>query len=128
MKLLLDTHLLLWAVLDQSFLPVAAADLIQNPENTLYFSTVSVWEVAIKYSLQKPFFSEHPRDFRRSLTQAGYIELALTSEQIFTIPDLPPIHRDPFDRILIAQAIVEDIQLLTSDALNTQYPGPILKV
>lgn len=125
MKLLLDTHLLLWAAGSPERLPLAARPLLEAPENQLLFSAVSLWEIAIKRGLGRSDFQVDPRVLRRGLLDNGYVELAITSEHTVSIDGLPPLHKDPFDRILVAQATVEGIILLTADALIAQYPGPI---
>lgn len=127
MKLLLDTHLLIWAAEAMSRVPHRARMLMGDPENELYFSACSVWEVAIKHRLGNRFQLD-PQVWRRRLLENGYQELAITGEHAAATAALPAIHADPFDRILIAQATVEGITLLTSDRLVAQYPGPILSV
>ena len=125
MKLLLDTHLLLWAAGSPERLPLAARPLLEVPENQLLFSAASLWEIAIKRGLGRADFQVDPRVLRRGLLDNGYVELPITSEHTVSIDSLPPLHKDPFDRILVAQAMVEGIILLTADALIAQYPGPI---
>ena len=128
MRFLLDTHLLLWAAGPDELLPDVAADLIGDPDNQLYFSVTSLWEVAIKHGLKRSDFMADPRVLRRELLDNGYSELTITSDHAITVGLLPPIHKDPFDRILIAQAMVEAITLLTSDPIVARYPGPIRAV
>ena len=123
MKLLLDTHLLLWASL-RGPLSARAAALIGDPENTLLFSAASIWEIAIKSGLGRPDFDLDAGVFRRELLESGYDELAITGAHAAAIATLPDLHRDPFDRILIAQAGVEAITLLTADAAVLAYGGP----
>jgi PIN domain nuclease of toxin-antitoxin system len=125
MKFLLDTHLLLWAAGQPDSLSEAARLLIENPENALLFSAASLWEVAIKHALGRSDFRVDPRLLRRGLIDNGYQELAISSEHAVAIDSLPPLHRDPFDRILVAQATIEGIVLLTSDHVVAQYPGPV---
>ena len=128
MKLLLDTHLLLWVAGRPDRLSATARSLIDNPENELLFSTASVWEVVIKRGLGRDDFQVDPRLLRRGLLDNGYGELPIVSDHVVAIESLPPIHKDPFDRILVAQATVEGITLLTTDSLMGQYPGPIRTV
>ena len=128
MKLLLDSHLLIWTALVTRPLPERAKHLLSDPENDLIFSSASVWEITIKAGLGKPDFQIDPRVLRRSLIDSGYEELPLTSEHSIALLNLPPIHKDPFDRILVAQAMVEGIALLTVDATVAKYPGSIRKV
>jgi PIN domain nuclease of toxin-antitoxin system len=125
MKLLLDTHLLLWAAGNPDRLSDAARSLIENPENELLFSAASLWEVAIKRGLGRDDFQVDARLLRRGLLDNTYSELPIVSDHVVATESLPPIHKDPFDRILVAQAIVEGITLLTTDSLVAQYPGPI---
>lgn len=128
MKLLLDSHLLLWAAGCPERLPDAARSLFLDPDHELLFSAASLWEIAIKRGLGRSDFQVDARVLRRGLLDNGYSELAITSEHAVAIDALPPIHRDPFDRILIAQAQVEGITLVTADATIAQYAGPIRKV
>jgi PIN domain nuclease of toxin-antitoxin system len=131
-NLLLDTHLLLWAA-DygedaHTDLPARAVSLIRDEANSLYFSAASIWEVAIKRALDRSDFDVDPHALRRGLAANGYIELPVTSRHGASVAGLPPIHKDPFDRLLIAQAIVEGVTLLTADAKVAAYPGPIERV
>lgn len=128
MKLLLDTHLLLRAAGSPEQLSPAACALIEDPLNELLFSAASLWEIAIKRSLGRADFQVDARALRRGLLDNGYQELAITSAHTVSIDILPPLHKDPFDRILIAQAMVEGITLLTADALVAQYPASVQKV
>ena len=128
MKLLLDTHLLLWAAGDPKRLPKAARVLIEDIENELLFSAASLWEIAIKRSLGRQDFQVDARLMRRGLLDNGYSELPITSERAVNVDLLPPTHKDPFDRVLVAQAMVEGITLLTNDHRLIGYPGPIRKV
>jgi PIN domain nuclease of toxin-antitoxin system len=125
MKFLLDTQLLLWAAGYPERLSEAAHALLNHQENELLFSAASLWEVAIKRSLGRSDFTVDPRLLRRGLQDNGYIELAITGEHAVTIDILPPIHKDPFDRMLVAQALSEGITLLTADALLGRYPGSV---
>ena len=128
MKLLLDTHLLLWAAGDPDRLSKQARQLINTQENELLFSAASIWEVAIKRGLNRPDFKVDARLLRRGLLDNGYNELPIVSDHVVATESLPPIHRDPFDRVLVAQATVEGITLLTTDSVVSQYPGPIRTV
>ena len=128
MKLLLDTHLLLWAAGEPKRLSKTARALINNPENELLFSAASLWEVAIKSRLGRRDFKADVRVLRRGLLDNGYSELPIASDHVVAIESLPPVHKDPFDRMLVAQAIVEGITLLTSDSLVGEYSGPIRTV
>ena len=128
MKLLLDTHLLLWAAGDPAQLPAEARALLENPENELLFSAASLWEVALKRGLNRQDFRVDPRLLRRGLIDNNYRELAVTSEHAVAIESLPPIHKDAFDRMLVAQSMVEGITLLTADPVVARYPGPVRRV
>lgn len=125
MKLLLDTRLLLWAAGHPERLSQAASTLIESADHELMFSAASLWEIAIKEGLGRADFQVDARLLRRGLLDHGYQELCIASNHTVAIKDLPPIHKDPFDRLLIAQATVEGITLLTADLLVAQYPGPI---
>ena len=125
MKLLLDTHLLLWAAAEPDRLSAEVRSLIENPENELLFSAASLWEVAIKRGLGRHDFKVDARLLRRGLLDNGYSELPIISDHIVAIESLPMLHKDPFDRVLVAQATVEGVTLLTTDSLVAQYPGPI---
>jgi len=102
--------------------------LIEDPENEIVFSAASLWEIAIKRSIGRPDFHVEPRVLRRALLDNGYGELAITGEHVIQLDQLPPKHKDPFDRILVAQAIAEGITLLTNDRQLVGYPGPIRKI
>lgn len=128
MKLLLDTHILLWAAGFPDRLSAPARKLFEDPDNELVFSAASLWEIAIKSGLGREDFSANARLVRRGLLDNGYIELPIASEHAVEIDALPPIHKDPFDRILIAQAMVEGITLITVDEIVARYPGPIRRV
>lgn len=126
MKLLLDTHMLIWAAADT--LPEQARALVTNGDNTPYFSPASIWEIVIKKSLGRTDFKVEPEVLRRGLLDNQYEELCITSQHTLMVNDLPMLHKDPFDRILLAQAKSEGISLLTSDAALREYPGPVIFV
>ena len=128
MKFLLDTHLLLWTAGDPKRLSAKARKLINEPTSELFFSAASLWEIAIKRGLGRDDFKVDVRIFRRGLLDNEYRELTISSEHAVAIDSLPYVHKDPFDRMLIAQAMVEGITLLTSDAVVAQYPGAVRKV
>lgn len=121
MKFLLDTHLLLWAAGDPDKLSDEARSRLENAENDLIFSVVSLWEIAIKRGLGRQDFRVEPRTLRRSLLDNGYGELAITADHALTVETLPDVHKDPFDRLLIAQARAEGVVLLTSDDQVARY-------
>ena len=128
MRLLLDTHLLLWAAGEPSRVPKAVREWLENPDNELTFSAASLWEIAIKNGLGRRDFRVDARLLRRGLLDNGYTELAITSEHAVFVESLPLLHKDPFDRMLVAQATVEGITLLTMDEQVAGYPGPLRKV
>ena len=128
MKLLLDTHVLLWAVASPARLPKKIRSQLEDRQNTLYFSVASLWEISIKRGLNRADFQVDVRVMRRELLERGYEELAISGEHAVFVESLPPIHKDPFDRILIAQATVEGITLLTADAVVAGYAGPVKKI
>lgn len=125
MKLLVDTHLLLWAANAPERLPVKALTLLNNPDHELLFSAASIWEIAIKNGLGREDFQVDARLLRRGLLDNCYLELPITSAHAVFVESLPPIHKDPFDRILVAQATTEGITLITADSVVAKYPGPI---
>jgi len=125
MKLLLDTHLLLWAASAPDRLSPAALALIQDSDNSLMFSAASLWEITIKQGLGRSDFQVDPRLLRRGLIDNAYIELSITSDHALAVASLPPLHKDPFDRLLAAQSQVEGVLLVTADPILGQYPGPV---
>jgi PIN domain nuclease of toxin-antitoxin system len=121
MRILLDTHVLLWAVSDSKRLSTDARDLLEDTANTLYCSTASLWEIAIKSALRREDFGIDLRQFRRALETMEIEELPVLGQHTEGIVSLPAIHKDPFDRMLIAQSMVEPLVLLTNDAVLAQY-------
>ena len=128
MKFLLDTRVMLWSAENSKRLSAKTMKLLQDDENEMYFSVLSFWEISIKRALGRKDFYAEPRQLRHGLLGNRYHELQVTSEHAFTVETLPLIHRDPFDRRLIAQAMVEGAVLLTADSIISRYPGPIQKV
>ena len=125
MKILLDTHALLWAAGQPDRLSQAARELLEDRDNELLFSAASLWEITIKNRLKRKDFCVDPRLFRRGLLDNGYSELTVTSQHAISVDLLPDLHRDPFDRLLIAQALSEGVIFLTNDTLLAKYPGAI---
>ena len=125
MRLLVDTHLLLWAAMD--VLPQKAVPYFTDENNELVFSSASIWEVVIKNGLKRRDFRVDPIVLYRGLLDNGYLELPVTSQHVLFVTDLPLIHRDPFDRILIAQAKAENLTLLSSDKNLSRY-SPVIYV
>ncbi len=128
MNLLLDTHLVLWAASEPQRLSARTRVLLLDPANQLVFSSASLWEISIKNGLDRADFNVDPRRLWRMLLVNGYRELAVTSEHTVAVNDLPPLHRDPFDRILVAQARVEGLTLLTADKAVARYGEGVRKV
>ena len=128
MILLVDTHLLLWAAGEPRKLSRKARRALEDPGSQLWFSAASLWEVAIKHGLGRKDFRVEPRRLRRALIDNGWRELAITSEHAVATLSLPPIHKDPFDRMLLAQAHVEGLTLVTSDEIVAQYPGQVRRL
>lgn len=128
MNLLLDTHLLLWAASEPERLSARARALLLDSNNQLSFSAASLWEIAIKNGLARADFKVDPRRLWRLLLVNGYRELAVSSEHTVAVNELPPLHRDPFDRILIAQARTEGLLLLTVDKAVAKYGEGVRKV
>lgn len=126
MKLLVDTHLLLWAAYASDRLPPKARAFLEDESNLPLFSAASVWEVSIKSALGRPNFAVSPSVFRRGLKESGYHELEVTGAHAVAVADLPPVHRDPFDRMLVAQARVEGLTLLTADTRVADYGAPVV--
>lgn len=125
MIILLDTQVLLWAAGMPKRLPEEARDMLSHPGNEPVFSAASLWEIAVKHGLQRKDFAVDPHLLRRALLENGYRELPITGAHAVAVTHLPMIHRDPFDRILVAQAQIERMTLLTTDATLGSYPGPI---
>lgn len=128
MNLLLDTHVLLWAAASPGRLPSDAQLMLEDTSNTLVFSTASLWEIAIKSSLGRYDFQVDARRLREGLKANGYQELSINGEHTLATQTLPLIHRDPFDRMLVAQARVEGLVLMTADALVARYPATIHQI
>ena len=125
MKFLIDTHLLIWAASEPEKLSSQALSLMANPEHELLFSAASIWEIAIKNGLGRDDFKVDARLLRRGLLDNDYTELTITSAHAVFVESLPLIHKNPFDRLLVAQATAEGITLLTADSTVAKYPGPI---
>ena len=125
MTALLDTHLLLWAAGLPDRLPPEVRELLDDPVTEPAYSAASLWEVAIKSGLGRADLVVDPRLLRRGLLENGYSELPVIGAHAVAVDLLPEIHRDPFDRMLVAQAQVEGITLWTMDDIVGQYPGPI---
>ena len=125
MKLLVDTHLLLWLAIGSDRLSAQARAVVEDAGNSPFFSAASIWEVAIKRGLDRPDFRADPGVLRAGLLENGYRELAVDGRHCLPLLSLPPLHADPFDRILIAQALTEGMTLVTADRKVAAYPGPV---
>jgi PIN domain nuclease of toxin-antitoxin system len=128
MKILLDTHLLLWAAIEPEKLSSRAMAYLGNEANHLIFSAASIWEVAVKRGLDRPDFRVEPALLRGGLLDAGYEEMGILSRHAVEVAALPPLHKDPFDRMLLAQANCEGCLFLTADQQLLAYPGPVTAV
>jgi len=124
---LLDTQLLLWWAVDPQRLPAGLAETLNNPDQPVMFSVVSLWEVALKASLRRPDFQVDALALRQGLRANGFSELPITAEQVIAVQALPWIHRDPFDRLLVAVSQTETVPLLTADGSLSRY-GPGIRV
>lgn len=120
-RLLADTQLLVWLADRSEQLPKPVAAILRDSTHELFFSLVSIWETAIKFALERPEFTIHPRQLRDGLLKFGFTELPIASQHIIAVSRLPPIHRDPFDRLLVAQAEVEGLTLMTTDKTLAKY-------
>jgi PIN domain nuclease of toxin-antitoxin system len=126
-RVLVDTHLLLWAVASSRRLPKEARSLILDTVNEVFYSAASVWEVAIKSTLRRGDFKANPTVLVRALARSGFSELPVTAAHAARVAGLPAIHRDPFDRLLVAQSLAEPMTLLTNDAVLVGY-GPLVQL
>ena len=125
MRLLLDTHLLVWAMGSPERLAAEVRAMLEEPLNTSVFSVASLWELVIKHALGRPDFRLVPAVLRRALLDGGWQELAIEAQHALAVAHLPPLHRDPFDRLLLAQAGAEGMLLITADPQLAAYPGPV---
>ena len=125
MRLLLDTHLLVWAMGEPERLPAGCAAMLEDPSNRLVFSVASLWELVIKQALGRPDFNLEPSLLRQALLSGGWQELPIEASHALAVSQLPPLHRDPFDRLLLAQAQVDGLLLLTADSQLSHNPGPV---
>lgn len=127
MRILLDTCAFLWITTDANVLTPTVRRVFSNSDNEVFLSSVSVWEIIVKYNLGKLPLPEPPSDFIKSQREKHEIEtLPLTENEVYFLHQLPDYHKDPFDRMLICQAIAKDLTILTNDALIRQYPVRVL--
>ena len=127
MRLLVDTHLLLWAAARSRRLPKEARLLLEDPANEIHFSAASLWEIVIKAALRKPDFTVEVALLRPALAEMGFAELPVSGAHAERLATLPPIHKDPFDRMLVAQSLVEPLVLVTNDRVLASY-GEVVRV
>ena len=128
MQLLLDTNLLVWAMGEPERLDPALVHLLEDPMNTPVFSVASLWELVIKRGLDRPDFRLEPPLLRQALLEAGWRELPVEAHHVLVVGQLPALHRDPFDRLLLAQAQADGLLLITADQQLAQYPGPVRRM
>lgn len=128
MNLLLDTHVALWAITDSPKLPKKARELIESPKASVWISAATIWEIAIKHSLGRGDMPISGQDALRYFRDAGYRFLPIEPEHAAAVEDLPAHHADPFDRILVAQALVEPMRLITRDAIVARYSHTIIEI
>ncbi len=128
MNLLLDTHIALWAITDNPKLSQIARELIQSPKNTIWVSVASIWEIAIKHSLGRGDMPVSSREALQFFEDAGYRILNIQAEHVVAVEELAAHHSDPFDRLLVAQALVEPMRLMTHDKTVALYGSTIILV
>jgi PIN domain nuclease of toxin-antitoxin system len=128
MRLLLDTHLLIWIAADSARLPSKARELVSDTENDVFFSVASLWEIAIKSARGRDSFDLDAAGLRKELLENDFQETPILARHVFYTSRLPAIHRDPFDRLLVAQALQEDLTLLSSNAVVASYSAAIMLV
>jgi PIN domain nuclease of toxin-antitoxin system len=124
-RFLVDTQLLLWSASGSRRLPAAVGRLFRDGRHEFHFSAASLWEVAVKASLGRADFSVEARQLREVLVGNGFHELPITGAHAVAVSGLPDLHADPFDRLLVAQAQVEPMVLVTADQRLARYPGTI---
>ena len=128
MGYLFDTHLLIWVINEPERIPENIAALMEEGAPGRYFSAVAIWESAIKSALGRPDFNVDPHVLHVILLKAGFTEIAFNGRHGLATRYMPPIHRDPFDRAMIAQANIEGLTLVTADALLAEYPARVLLI
>ncbi|MDE1947781.1 MAG: type II toxin-antitoxin system VapC family toxin [Burkholderiales bacterium] len=128
MNVLLDTHVALWAITDSPKLPAKAREMIESPRSSVWISAATVWEIAIKRSLGRGDMPVSSQDAVRYFRESGYRFLPVEAEHAAAVEDLPPHHADPFDRILVAQALVEPMRLVTHDPMVARYSDTVIEV
>lgn len=125
---LVDTHVLIWLAVDSPRLSDVVRDLLSDPDNSIFFSAISIFEIAVKEQLSKRGFNVEASAIRRMMIENDFVELSVTGLHAAHVATLPLVHRDPFDRLLVAQAMMEGFTLMTADEQIARYPGPIFKI
>lgn len=128
MNLLLDTHVALWAIIDSPKLPKKAREMIESPKSSVWISAATVWEIAIKHSMGRGDMPVSSQDALRYFRESGYRFLLIEPEHAAAVEDLPAHHADPFDRILVAQALFEPMRLITHDPVVARYSDSIIEI
>lgn len=128
MNLLLDTHVALWAIAGSPKLRQRARDMIESPNSTIWISAATIWEIAIKHSLGRDDMPVSSQDALGYFRESGYRFLSVEPEHVAAVDDLPAHHADPFDRLLVAQAIVEPMRLMTHDPMLCRYSDTIVEI
>jgi len=128
LNLLLDTHIALWAITDSPKLPQSARELIASPKNTVWVSAAAVWEIAIKHSLGRGDMPVSSAQALAYFQEAGYRILAVAAEHAVAVEALAAHHQDPFDRIMVAQALLEPMRLMSHDPMVAQYSDTVIKI
>jgi len=127
-RLLLDTHILLWSTESPERLSPEIRQILDHSGTELYFSVVSLWEIGVKKALNRPDFLFDPHALRTGLLAHSYRELPLIAEHALAVDRLPTLHKDPFDRLLLCQALVEDLIFVTNDRVLSRYPATVRQV
>jgi PIN domain nuclease of toxin-antitoxin system len=128
LNLLLDTHVALWAITDSPKLPEKARELMESPMSSVWISAATIWEIAIKHSLWRGDMPVSSQDALRYFRDSGYCFLPVKPEHAAAIEDLPPYHNDPFDRIMVAQALTEPMRLITHDPMVARCSDTIIEI
>ena len=128
MKILLDTHIFLWALLNRGKLTENVVEILENTENELFFSVASSWEIAIKWAKGNLILPSEPKIFvPKAISEVGLKTLSITNKDVLSVADLPPIHKDPFDRLLITQANLNNLSILSNDHIFSDYDVNLIK-
>ena len=128
MRLLLDTHLLIWAVSRSAKLSAVFRDILERPTTSIFYSAASIWEIATKQALGLPDFDIPPHELDEGARAAAFVEIPVRAEVAAMVATMPLHHRDPFDRLLIAQARAADLVFYTMDRKLRLYGAPVTPV